>query len=57
MSDTIKAMSEAQLRDLIALLVDSATPMSIDKIGREIDAIGAELLRRRTREVREAANA
>lgn len=46
MSEAIKSMDNAQLRELISTLARCAAPWSVERIGDGIDLAAAELLRR-----------
>jgi hypothetical protein len=46
MSEAIKSMDNAQLRELISTLARCAAPWTLESIGDGIDLAAAELLRR-----------
>ena len=46
MAPAINALTDQQLRQLVALLATSATSSSMDRAAADIDAIGWELWRR-----------
>ena len=49
MAPAINALTDQQLRQLVALLATSATSSSMDRAAADIDAIGWELWRRTQR--------